>query len=95
MYFSSALKQFGYLLYESDDAQTHNIAAQLDLQGVAVLKKALLNEKHLRFEPKNFKKMGFSGFSGLHWNASEFRFMNLMKFKLIKWPQILMFKLLH
>ena len=66
MYFSSALKQFGYLLYESDDAQTHNIAAQLDLQGVAVLKKALLNEKHLRFEPKNFKKMGFSGFSGLH-----------------------------
>ena len=36
MYFSSALKQFGNLLYESDDAQTHNIAAQLDLQGVAV-----------------------------------------------------------
>ena len=66
MYFSSALKQFGNLLYECDDAQTHNIAAQLDLQGVAVLKMALLNERNWRFEPKNLEKMGFSGFSGLH-----------------------------
>ena len=36
---SSSLKRFGFLLYDSDDAQTHNLAAHLDLPGAALLQK--------------------------------------------------------
>ena len=64
--FRSALKRFGFLLYDSDDAQTHHLAAQLDASGAATLKKTILWKTNLRFEPKNVEKMGFLGSSGLH-----------------------------
>ena len=40
--YRSALKRFGSLLYDSDEAHTHRIVAQLDVQGVATIKKATL-----------------------------------------------------
>ena len=56
-------KRFAILLYSSDDAQTHRIAAQLDVRGVPIIKKANLIRNNLRFGPKNVEKTGFSGFS--------------------------------
>ena len=38
----SALKRFAILLYDSDDAQTHSIAAQMNAQGVPRIKRAFL-----------------------------------------------------
>ena len=80
--FRSALKRFEILLSSSDDGQTHWMAAQLDFQDVAIIKKTTLWTKMLRFVPKNVRKMGFLGFSGLHWNASEFYCMTTMILKL-------------
>ena len=63
--FRAALKHFGIVLYDSDDAQTYKMAFQLDARGTPILKTAtLLGE--MRFEPKNFNKVGFLGSSGLH-----------------------------
>ena len=49
------------LLDDSDDF----MAFELDAKGDPKLKTATLFGK-MRFEPKNVKKMGFSGSSGLH-----------------------------
>ena len=38
---SSSLKRFGFLFYDSDDAQTHHLAAHLDVLGAAALKKTI------------------------------------------------------
>ena len=35
------LKRFGFLLYDSDDAQTHHQAAHLVVPGAAALKKTI------------------------------------------------------
>ena len=40
--FRSALKRFGILFYDSDDAQTHHLAADLDAPGAVALKKTIL-----------------------------------------------------
>ena len=56
-------KRFAILLYSSGDAQTHRIAAQLDVRGVPIIKKANLIRNKLRFGPKNVQKTGFLGFS--------------------------------
>ena len=40
--FKSALKRFGFLLYDSDDAQTHHQAAESEVQGAAATKKTIL-----------------------------------------------------
>ena len=61
----AALKRFGIVLYDSDDAQTYRMAFQLDARGNPTLKTATLFGK-MRFEPKNVKKVGFSASSGLH-----------------------------
>ena len=55
-------KRFANFLYSSDDAQTHGIAAQLDVKGVPKIKKANLIRKKLRFGPKNVEKTGFLWF---------------------------------
>ena len=55
-------KRFANFLYSSDDAQTHGIAAQLDVKGVPIIEKANLIRKKLRFGPKNVEKTGFLGF---------------------------------
>ena len=54
-------KRFAILLYSSDDAQTHRIAAQLDVRGVPIIKKANLLGKILSFVRKNVEKTGFFG----------------------------------
>ena len=56
-------KRFAIFLYSSDDAQTHRIAAQLDVRGVPIIKKANLLGKILSFGRKNVEKTGFLGFS--------------------------------
>ena len=57
-------KRFAILLYSSDDAQTYRIAAQLDVRGVPIIKKANLIRNKLRIGPKNVeKKVFFFGFS--------------------------------
>ena len=48
--FRSALKRFGIVLYDSDDAQTYRMAFQLDARGNPTLKTATLFGK-MRFEP--------------------------------------------
>ena len=40
--FKSALKRFGFLLYDPDDAQTHHQAAESDVQGAVTTKKTIL-----------------------------------------------------
>ena len=62
--FRAALKRFGIVLFDSDDAQTYRMAFQLDARGNPTLKTATLFGK-MRFEPKNVKKVGFLGSSGL------------------------------
>ena len=54
-------KRFAILLYSSDDAQTYRIAAQLDVRGVPIIKKANLLWKLLSFVRKNVEKTGFFG----------------------------------
>ena len=44
--FRSTPRRFGVSRYDSDDAQTHRIAAQLNAQGVATIKEALLRKKN-------------------------------------------------
>ena len=39
---SSSLKRFGFLLYDSADAQTHHQAAESDVQDAAATKKTFL-----------------------------------------------------
>ena len=60
-------KRLANFLYSPDDAQTHRIAAQLDVKGVPISfgrKKANLIRNKLRFGPKqNVEKTGFLGFS--------------------------------
>ena len=61
-----ALKRFGFLLYDSDDPETHQIPAQSDVQRVGTIKKACLQKKNA-FSTKKFqKKVFFWGFQGLH-----------------------------
>ena len=64
--FKSALKRFGFLLYDSDDAQIYKMAFQLDPQGVPRIKTANLLRKFAFSAKKTSKKLGFSGSSGLH-----------------------------
>ena len=52
-------KRFAIFLYSSDDAQTYRIAAQLDVRGVPIIKKANLIRNKLRFGPKNVEKKVF------------------------------------
>ena len=59
--YRSTLKRFGFLLWDSDAAHTHRIVAQLDLQGVTTIKKAILYIKKMRFERQRRQKNGFSG----------------------------------
>ena len=61
----AALKRFGIVMYDSDDAQIYRMAFELDAQGDPTLKTATLFRK-MRFEPKNVKKVGVSASSGLH-----------------------------
>ena len=76
-------KRFAILLYSSDDAQTHRIAAQLDLRGVPIIKKANLIRKILSFGPKSFEKTGSWGFPlELQENASQFYSIHPMTLKL-------------
>ena len=76
-------KRFAFLLYSSDDAQTHRIAAQLDLRGVPIIKKANLIRKILSFGPKSFEKTGSWGFPlELQENASQFYSTHPMTLKL-------------
>ena len=56
-------KRFAIFLYSSDDAQTHRIAAQLDIRGVPIVKKANPLGKILSFGRKNVEKTGFLWFS--------------------------------
>jgi len=42
------------------------MAAQIDAQWAQTIKNATLIGKKLRFEPKNVKKVGYLGSSGLH-----------------------------
>ena len=76
-------KRFAILLYSSDDAQTYRIAAQLDVRGVPIIKKANLIRNKLRFGPKNVEKKVFFGFSDkLQENASQFYCIHPMTLKL-------------
>ena len=68
-------KRFAILLYSSDDAQTYRIAAQLDVRGVPIIKKAHLIRNKLRFGPKNVEKKFFFGFSD---KTPGKRFANLL-----------------
>ena len=63
--FKSALKRRGFLLYDSDDAQTYRLAFQLDAQVSTTIKTETLGKK-LRFEPRKPQKIGFPGSTGLH-----------------------------
>ena len=60
--YRSTLKRFGILLYDSDETHTHRIVAQLGMQAVATIKRPLY-KKNFRFQPQNFRKIGFSGVS--------------------------------
>ena len=64
--FRSALKRFGIVLFDSDDAQSYRVAFQLDHQGVPRIKTANLLRKFCVLSQENLKKMGFSGSSGLN-----------------------------
>ena len=54
-------KRLAIFVYSPDDAQTHRIAAQLDIEGVPIIKKANLLGKFLSFGQKNVEKTGFFG----------------------------------
>ena len=54
-------RRFAILLHSSDDAQTHRIAAQLDVRGVPIITKANLLGKLLSFVRKTVEKTGFFG----------------------------------
>ena len=70
-------------MYSPDDAQTHRIAAQLDVEGVPIIKKANLLGKILSFGRKNVEKTGFWGFPlKLQENASQIYSIHPMTLKL-------------
>ena len=58
----TALDRFAFLLYCSDDAQIYRVVAQLDVQGVAIIKAASLMGKKLFQAKKLQKKRVFWGF---------------------------------
>ena len=59
--YRSTLKRFGILLYDSDEGHTHRVVAQLDVPGVATIKKATLLEKFSFSATKFSKKRVFWG----------------------------------
>jgi len=59
----TVLNRFAFLLYCSDDAQIYRVVAQLDVQGVPIIKWANLTENKFCFRPKSVKKTRFLGFS--------------------------------
>ena len=61
-----ALKRFGFLLYDSNDPETHQIPAQSDVQRVGTIKKACLQKKNAFSTKKLQKKVFFGGFQGPH-----------------------------
>ena len=76
-------KRLAIFLYSPDDAQTHRIAAQLDVERVPIIKKANLLGKILSFGRKNVEKTGFWGFPlKLQENASQFYCIHPMTLKL-------------
>ena len=56
--FRYAVEQFGILLCHTKDTQNHKISAQLDAQGVAAIKKAIVRQK-VRVGPKTTSKRFF------------------------------------
>ena len=77
-------KRFAIFLYSSDDAQTCRIAAQLDVRGVPIIKKANLLGKILSFGRRSVGKNGFFwGFPlKLKENAWQFFCIHPMTLKL-------------
>ena len=63
--FRSALKRFGIVLYDTDDAQTYRLAFQLDAQVFTTIKTGTL-AKSCVLSQKNLKKIAFPGSTGLH-----------------------------
>ena len=63
--FTSALKRFGVVLYDSDDAQIYRLAFQLDAQVFTTIKTETL-AKSCVLSQKNLKQIGFPGSAGLH-----------------------------
>jgi len=61
----TALNRFAFLLYCFDDAQTYKVVAQLDVQGVPIIKGASLNGKNFVSSQKTSKKRVFWGFHTL------------------------------
>ena len=59
----TALDRFAFLVYCSDYHQNYRVVAQLDVQGVPIIKWASLTGKKFCFRPKNVKKTRFLGFS--------------------------------
>jgi len=59
----AALNRSAFLLYCSDDAEHYRAVAQLDVQGVPIMKWASLMGKKFCFRPKNVKKSRFLEFS--------------------------------
>ena len=58
-------KPFQFFFYAFQRPQTHSIVAQLNVQGVPIIKWASLMGKKFCFRPKNVKKTRFLGFSGI------------------------------
>ena len=59
--FQVCIKRYGFLFYDSADAQTHLIAAQLDAPGAAAFKKDNFMENKFAFRAKKRQKIGFFG----------------------------------
>ena len=57
----SALERFAIFLYEPNDAPTHRIDAQMNLQDVPGIKTTYLFRKNCVLCQKNVKKFGFFG----------------------------------
>ena len=49
----SALERVGFLLYDSDDPQTHKTTIQSEVQRVATIKKACLGKRNCVSDQKN------------------------------------------
>ena len=58
-------KRLANLLYCSDWAQTHRVAAYLIVKGAQIIKMTISVGKKVSFGPKNVEKTGFSGFSDI------------------------------
>ena len=68
-------KRLANLLYCSDWAQTHRVAAYLIVKGAQIIKMTISVGKKVSFGPKNVEKTGFSGFSDI---TSGKRLANLL-----------------